>query len=679
MTIVTSLILTSQLYAGGIQTLEEVEVTTTSENLIGSADTAAEGTITNDQIESRPAYRIGELLEIVPGLNATQHSGEGKANQYYLRGFNLDHGTDLEITIDDMPVNQRTHAHGQGYSDLNFLIPELVKEIQYKKGPYYAGEGDFSSVGTIHINYIDTLPQGSIKSSTGLDGYYREFAADSLKLGNGTFLGALEYEHNDGPWVRPADFRKINGVMRYSLGDEKDSFNVTVMGYDGHDNPTNQIPLRAVNEGLISQFGIIDSSDAISASRYSLSGAWNHNSDNSIAKANIYVINNNLDMFSNFTYFLNNPAHGDQFEQTDHRVTSGINASYTLISKHDMENTFGVQLQNDNIFVGLNNTEKRQLLSVVRYDHVIESSGSIYLENHVTWIDKFRTVTGLRGDLYNFQVNSDNPANSGTKLEGLISPKLSLIFGPWSEIEFYVSAGEGFHSNDARGVTISQVPGTGADSNIPASKVQPLVRSVGYEAGIRTVLLTGLQSSLSFFRIDFDSELTFEGDAGTTSPGRPSRRYGFEFTNYYKAASWLTIDADLAYAQAQYTASDPDPSVIGSHIPGSIEGDGSLGVSIDNLGKYFGGLRLRYLGPYPLIEDNSIRAPGTIILNARAGYKFTKKLVTIIEAFNLLNAKGYDIAYYYPSRLKGESYETSDIHFHPIIPINLRISVNYKF
>jgi len=676
-----SLMVPSLIYAGDVRTLDEVEVTDSAENLTGVDDSANEGEAPRREVETRTVYRPGELLEVTPGLIVTQHSGEGKANQYFLRGVNLDHGTDLRITVDGMLVNERTHAHGQGYADVNFLIPELISSIQYKKGPYYASEGDFSSVGAININYVDILEKGIAKVTVGQQGYQRGLFADSIKLGKGNFLFGLEYMHNDGPWTTPEDFRKYNGVLRYTLVNAQDSFNVTAMAYHSEGKATNQIAKRAVDNHLISRFDSLDPSDGSNTSRYSLSGAWQHTWENSVTKANLYAIYNSLDLFSNFTYFLDDPVHGDQFEQSDNRVTTALNVSHTWLTNwggRRMENTAGIQLQNDNIFVGLNKTQKRQLLSVVRFDHVVESSGGVYFENGIRWLDKFRTVAGVRTDFYCFHVNSDNPTNSGTAYDHITNPKLSLIFGPWAKTEYFINMGGGFHSNDARGTTITTVPGNGPDANLPAQKVTPLVRSKGYEVGARTTIIPGLRSSLTFYLLDFDSELVFQGDAGTTSAGRPSRRLGFEFSNHYTLNPWLTIEADIAYARARFTAPDPDPTVKGDYIPGAVEGVGSLSVAVDNLGPFFGSLQLRYLGPRPLIEDNSVRSSATTLLNGRVGYKITKKVLVMLEGINLLNSQVSNIEYFYTSRLPGEpAGGVADKHFHPIEPLTFRLSMMY--
>ena len=654
-------------------TLPLVTVEGSRNSQLGIADSANTGVVTQKQLESRTVYRPGELLEVTPGLVVSQHSGEGKANQFYLRGFNLDHGTDLRTTIDGMLVNQRSHAHGQGWTDLNFLIPELTTLLEYRKGPYYASEGDFASAGAVSVLYADQLDHGIASIGLGQKGYRRFLLADSPKVGAGNLLYALELYHNDGPFLRPDDYRKINGVLRYSQGTDTTGFNVTAMAYSANWNATDQIPKRGVDSGELDRFGEVDPSDGGKASRYSLSGAWHNKTTLGSTRVNAYVVRQKLDLYSNFTYFLDDPINGDQFNQPDQRTTTGVKASHTLQSElmgKTSETTFGVQFENDNIFNGLHSTIARQRLSTTRQDHIVESSVGLYVENTTSWSDWFRTVAGLRGDTYRFKVASSDPANSGTANGSIASPKLGLIFGPWSKTEYYLNVGSGFHSNDARGTTITVDPKSGD----PADKVPPLVRSRGLEAGVRTEFIRGLQSALSVYQLDFASELVFEGDAGTTSAGRPSRRVGFEFSNYYKPLDWMTIDADVSFARARFRDSDP----AGSRIPGAVEGVASIALAVDR-GPYFGAVQYRYFGPRPLIEDNSVRSKSTATFNARLGYKINKSTRVQLEGFNVTNRQSSAIDYYYTSRLQGEADAVNDTHFHPIEPRTFRLTFTKNF
>ena len=655
-------------------TLAPVQVQSSRNSVLGEAGTANEGVVTQQQLDARTVYRPGELLEAVPGLIVSQHSGEGKANQFYLRGFNLDHGTDLRTTIDGMLVNQRSHSHGQGWTDVNFLIPELANLLDYRKGPFYAAEGDFSSAGAVNVKYANSLEQGIASFGVGQNGYARTLLADSPKWRDGTVLYALELMHNNGPFTVGDNYRKRNGVLRYSEGSEGNGFNVTLMGYSAKWHATDQIPLRAVQAGTLGRFDAIDQTDGGEASRYSVSGAWRQSTGTTSSQVNAYLIRSRLDIFSNFTYFLDSAVNGDQFAQPDRRTAVGINAGHSWTAKllgRTTENTVGVQFQNDNINNGLYSSVARQIISTTRTDRIVERSLGLYFDNTTQWTEKFRSVAGARIDNFSFNVNSNNPVNSGNTSASKVSPKLNLIFGPWSKTEFYASNGLGFHSNDARGTTLSQDPKTGN----PADKVPPLVRSKGIELGVRSELIAGLQSALSVYRLDFDSELTFQGDAGTTRAGRASRRTGFEFSNYYKPYRWLTVDADIAFAKARFRNDDPT----GNRIPGAVEGVASVALAVDGLGPYFGALQMRYFGPRPLLENNSVRSKSTATLNGRIGYKFNPKLKLELEGFNLTNRKDSAIDYYYASQLKGEAAPVSDIHFHPIESRSFRMNLTANF
>lgn len=658
--------------------LPQVVVEASRNSMLGVAEAASGGIVTQKQLEARTVYRPGEVLEATPGLIVSQHSGEGKANQFYLRGLNLDHGTDLRTTVDGMLVNQRTHSHGQGWTDLNFLIGELTTELEYRKGPYYAEQGDFASAGAVSVRYANKLQKGVASIGIGQNGYRRALIADSPVVGNGNLLYALELFHNDGPFVHPDDYRKVNGILRYSEGTGTNGFNVSLMAYKARWNATDQIPQRAIDAGLLAnRFDALDPTDGGNAHRYSLSGAWQKTEGTSATKVNAYVISNQLDLYSNFTYFLDNPIDGDQFNQPDRRVTSGVNGSYSWqmpLMGRSAENTVGVQFQNDNIHNALHRTRARDRLSTTREDHTVESSIGLYFQNEMQWNNWFRSVVGVREDYYRNDVNSNLAINSGNVSDHRASPKLSLIFGPWAKTEYYFNIGRGFHSNDARGTTISVDP---KNPTASATRETPLVLSRGLEVGVRSEYFPGLQTSLSLFRLDFDSELLFQGDAGSTmDTGRPSRRIGFEFSNYYKPTKWLTVDADLAFAKARYRNFDP----VGDRIPGSIEGVASLALAVDNLGPYFGGLQLRYFGPRPLIEDNSVRSESTTTLNGRIGYKINPTMRVELEGYNLTDRKNAAIDYGYVSRLPGEPADgVFDKHFHPIESRSFRVNLIANF
>ena len=646
---------------------DQVHIIGHYENAVGTSDAASQGTITPQLIEARPMLRPGEVLEYVPGVIITQHSGDGKANQYFLRGFNLDHGTDFLTTIDHMPVNLPTHAHGQGYSDINFLLPELVSRVAYKKGPYFAEEGDFSSAGAADIDYYTKMPKGIASLALGNNGYQRAMAANSFDSGPGHLLYGFELFHNDGPWINPEDYRKLNGVLRFSEGTNADGYTLSLMGYSGKWNATDQIPQRAVDAGTISRFGAIDPTDGGRTSRYSVSLDRHKTLENgAVFHMDVYAIKYRLNLFSNFTYFLNHPFPvGDQFEQADDRTVVGLTPRWVFTEnwgERQMTHKLGIDARRDDIDVALYDTTARNRSNTVRSDKVVQTGIGLYYENALQWTDKFRSIAGVREDFYNARVNNEVGGNSGTTSARVASPKLSFIFGPFDKTEYFLNYGQGFHSNDARGTT------NAAPTTAPA-----LVKTRGEEVGMRTEAAPHLQSSLSLWRLTLDSELVFVGDAGTTEAGRASLRRGIEWSNRYIPHDWLLVDFDLSVSRARFTGADP--LAAGNYIPGAIDRVASLGVSVKDLGPWSGTVHARYFGPRPLTADNNQRSQSSTIFSARASYKASAKTSVNLDVFNLFNRKSNDIEYYYVSQRCPSCAPEADIHFHPAEPRTARLAL----
>ena len=672
---------TTSTLAGETAELSVVEVRAKAENLEGIAAAGSQGVVSSQRLVAVPILRPGEALEMVPGLIVTQHAGDGKANQYFLRGFNLDHGTDFATYVGGVPVNMPTHAHGQGYTDLNFLIPELVDRISYRKGPYYAEEGDFSSAGAAYIDYFRKIDGTLAQVTLGQNGYARSLLAGSPLLGNGNLLYGLELFHNDGPWQVAENYRKLNGVLRYSEGTRHDGFSLTGMAYKGNWTSTDQIAKRVIDSGLLNRYGTLDSTTGGESYRYSLSGEWAKRGENSQSKANVWWLRSGLDLWSNFQYCLNDFAAkgncdaGDQFKQGERRQAGGFAASHTLYDRwgnFDVSNAFGVQGRMDRLRpVGLYNTSQRNTWNTVREDNVTQRSLALWAQNELRWTSWLRSITGLRGDAYDFSVDSNLSANSGKASDQMMTPKFSLIFGPWQKTELYLNYGHGFHSNDARGTTITQEPSSGN----PVNRVKPLVRTKGSEIGLRTEIVQGWQSTVAMWQLESASELLFVGDAGTTEASRPSRRYGVEWTNLYVPTDWLAIDADLAVSHARFRDSD----VAGNYIPGAVSSTANLGLTVAELGPWFGALRFRYFGPRPLIEDNSVRSSGSALTNLRLGYKFDKRTQMALDVYNLFDRKVNDIEYWYESQLSNETAAQGDRHIHPSEPRTLRLTVTHRF
>lgn len=663
---------------------EAIRVIGHYENAIGTSDAASQGAITPGLIESRPVSRPAEVLEYVPGLIITQHSGDGKANQYFLRGFNLDHGTDFRTSVAGIPVNMPTHAHGQGYSDLNFLIPELVSRIDYLKGPYFAEIGDFGSAGAADIGYYTRMPKNIASVSLGSFGYKRALLAGSPQVADGVWLYGLELLRNNGPWDNPSDYRKVNGVLRYSRGTNADGITLSAMAYTGKWNATDQIPQRAVDAGLVRRLGALDATDGGDTSRYSLSFDRHKAFDNGTFHLDSYLLKYRLSLFSNFTFFKDDPVNGDQFQQFDERTVFGLEPKWVInhkIAGMTSVSKLGFQYRRDNIArVGLYNSAARQRLGTVREDSVRQTGMGAFYENALQWTDWLKTVAGLRSDLYRAEVRSDLAANSGIGKGGITSPKINFIFGPWAETEYFLNFGQGFHSNDARGTTIAVNPRSGA----AAVRVPPLVKTRGNEIGVRSELLPHLQSSLALWRLKLDSELLFVGDAGSTEASRPSLRRGVEWSNRYTPHSRLLIDVDLSASKANFTNDDP----AGNRIPGAIDRVASLGVALKDLGRWSASAHLRYFGPRPLLDDNSQKSLSSTVVSMRGSYKVDPKMRIDLDVFNLFNRKVSDIDYFYCSRVRSDpagatcrdgSNGVDGVHSHPAEPRSFRISLTTNF
>ena len=667
---------TSSVVVSGRRTFRNLTTVSEQDELVGLADAASTGVVTPAELNERARRRPAEALESVPGMVVSQHSGEGKANQYYLRGFNIDHGTDLALSVAGMPVNLPTHGHGQGYADLNFLMPELVSGIQYRKGTYAADSGDFSAAGTIRVNYVNVLDAPLARFEAGTYGYARVLAAASPAVGEGHLLVAAEGMGNDGPWDRPDVMRRWNGLVRYSQGTATRGLSLTALAYHADWNSSDQIPRRAVDDGRLSRFGHLDPTNGGTTHRVGGTAEWQRTSAAASTRVEGYAFGYGLDLFSNFTYFLDDPENGDQFEQRDDRFVAGGHASHawtaTLFGRRSHV-TLGGEARRDAIgTVGLYRTTERRRLSTIREDTVGQTSGGAYAELQTQWSDVVRTTLGLRGDLYRWQVEADDLENGGSKTDGIVNPKLSVAFGPWRRTELYASGGGGFHSNDGRGATIRRDPISGD----PVDPVDPLVRARGAEVGLRTLALPGLHATVAVWGLWIDSELLFIGDAGTTEASRPSRRVGIEWDADYRATRWLSLDGHLAYSRARFT----DGAAEGDRIPGAIEGVASAGVTVTPASRWSGSLRWRFFGPRPLIEDDSVRSRASNLVSAEAGYQIRRVWRLKADLLNLFDSSSSDIDYFYTSRLPGEPPGGVDgLHFHPVEPFTVRIALVATF
>jgi outer membrane receptor protein involved in Fe transport len=680
--------------------LSEVTITASRLNLLGSADTASQGSVTRQELDLRPAYRVGQLFETVPGLVVTVHSGEGKANQYLARGFNLDHGTDIANFVDDMPINRPTNTHGQGYSDLNFLMPEFMNGLDYTKGPYHAEVGDFGSVAATHVRLADEIPD-QVAVAGGTLGIYNVFAGGTTPVNaDDRLLGGLYYGHVDGPYTNPDDFRKIAGTLRYSHGTDAEGYSATLMYYHGEGNMTTDQPLRAIQEGLIGRFGSLDPSDGNLSERYSLSmhyatagGQWKLSSS-------AYFIHSTMTLWNDFTHFLDDPVNGDQEAQFERRSTAGGQVAWTLIHEiGSVTNDFvaGTQLRYDSAYVDRRHTLQRVALDYCSIEQAdgpalqVPTAGAIcnadtvhlldagpYVEDTTRWTPWFRTVVGLREEYYWASDSSLTTGFQGSTHETLFQPKGTLIFGPFAQTEVYLSAGRGFHSDDVRGVF-----GTVPIEGIPgAAGTTPLLAPTrGFELGIRSNILRNLAVELALFQQEFDSELRYDADAGQDAASAPSRRQGVELSAEYRPLPWIELNTDLALSKARYRGDLDAYQLDGPFIANAPRFIGSFGVLIDKLGPWFGGLQWRKLGPFPVSDgDEYPQDPGYSEFNLDVGYKVTPKLKVQLSIYNLFNTRAHSAAYFYGTRLPGEPAGGVDgFQVHPLEPISGIFKVTATF
>ncbi|WP_286235388.1 TonB-dependent receptor [Thalassotalea sediminis] len=642
-------------------------------NLVGETMSASEGLVGYGDIAQRPILRSGEILEFVPGMVVTQHSGSGKANQYFLRGFNLDHGTDFSTYVDGMPVNMRTHGHGQGYADLNFITPEFVESIHYQKGPYQSAQGDFSTAGSAYFALMSDFINPFAKLEVGQDGYRRGVVGQNIKTQNGNIAVGAEWQQYDGPWTNiNEDVNKKNVMLRYQQKLLDGVFNLTFLGYENSWNAADQIPSRAVNKNLIDELGSIDKTVGGDSDRFSLSANW-RNDDWAISA---YAIASSLNLYSNFTYFLEDPVNGDQFEQVDDRKVFGANLVKLFNQQYGnshIHHSLGIDFRVDDIAeVGLYKTRARKRLSNVRSDAVDQYSISAFYQVNADINDNLSVNAGVRHDYMNVDVNSQLMSNSGEDSDSITNFKAGLSYQFNETWQAYANWGQSFHSNDARGATITVDPLSGD----AAEKVDLLVQGQGAEFGIRVADYENYNASFSLWWLENDSELVFVGDAGNTEPSRASKRYGAEFTTLYWLTPQIVADLELAWTRSRFTENEANE---GNYIEGSLPFVASFGINWhinDNINT---GLRLRHFGKRTLDSFKDTQSNTFSVVNAKAQYLLEDWKFSL-SVLNLLDSTDHDIDYLYESRLSGESASgEEDIHYHPIEPRTFRVSVTYLF
>ncbi|TCM20882.1 outer membrane receptor protein involved in Fe transport [Novosphingobium sp. PhB165] len=641
-------------------TAEEIVVFGRGETKIGEAHAASEGSVAGSDLLVRPLLRVAELLEAVPGMVAAQHSGSGKANQYFLRGFNLDHGTDFTTYIDGVQMNLRTHGHGQGYLDLNGLIPEIVAREDFRKGPYRADGGDFALAGAAYMTTIDGFDRPWVSVEGGSYNAGRLAAGGTIKdLGGGDLTLVGQAKRYDGPWEEAEHLRHYAGFAKYAvpLGDGK--LEASLHAYHATWRPTEQIPERIIGSDICPDvFCSPDPSARGRTTRF----VGNVGVTQASWSANLYAQYYDWNMYSNPTY--SDPdGTSAQIEQYDKRWVTGLTARKQWELADSLQFTVGTENRYDHIgSVGVNRTADRELLySLGRY-HVEELSGALYGEAMWKPLPGLRLTGGLRGDYYHYSVRARDAAaaaiGEGSGHDSIVSPKFSAAYEVTPQFEVYANWGRGFHSNDVRGAV-------NVDTPVPV-----LVRGTGKELGGRLQIgkfsLTG-----TYWWLDVASELRFVGDSNAVEPTGASKRHGYEVVAFWRPLPWLALDGNYTENHSRYDNGD--------RIPNAFENAASAGASIV-LDPWEASIRVRHLGPYPLVEDNSVRDKGSTVVNARAAWK-GKKIEIYGEVLNIFDSRDKDIAYYYESYIPAfDADGPTDGRLSRVIePRTFKIGARYTF
>ena len=642
--------------------IEEIIVFGRNTDLVGSAEAASEGSVGGADLLVRPLFKTAELLESMPGMVAVQHSGSGKANQYFLRGFNLDHGTDYSVLVDGMPMNLRSHGHGQGYLDVNGLIPETVERIDYRKGPYRADLGDFSMAGASFIHTIDRLDDNFVSFESGQYGWNRMAGGMSQDTARGTLTFVGEYKQNDGPWEKDEDLNHVSLWSKYLTDTDFGQLMVTFSGYQADWDPTEQVPERAFGSTACpDEYCSLDPTAEGETSRWIVTTEVTGDDWSGTLFAQHY----DWTMSSN-------PTYDYQINQFDKRWTIGGKGEKTLIEEMNYQVIAGANFRYDDASrVGVEHTDRGQFVDPISENEIQEGSYGAFAE--ATWYatDTLRVIGGVRADYYNFDVTAFNANSSeGSAHDSRVSPKVALAWQALDDVELYANWGRGFHSNDARGIV---------NTNAPVPGLSP---GTGYEVGGR-LAVGDFKFTSSYWWLDQDSELIFVGDSNSVEPKGGSEREGFELTMFWQPLYWLGVDAVYTESEARYV-NNPD----GIYVEQAVEESAQVGISASK-DDWDLALRARYLGPYALTADNSQRADALTTVSLRGAWHWNN-LTAYAEVINLLDTDKKEIVYYYPAFVPGldpVGQSSEDINCELIdctisrvtVPSSFRVGVSYKF
>jgi hypothetical protein len=631
----------------------------------------------------RPINSAQDLLRLVPGLFIAQHAGGGKAEQIFVRGFDADHGTDFAVSIDGLPVNMVSHAHGQGYADFHFVIPETVEQLRVYKGPYTARFGDFATAGAGEFTTKTSLDRSQVKLEVGRFDTRRALVMlDFLgthhlfsKKPESAYVAA-EYNFTNSYFDAPQHFKRFNGLFKYT-GQLTDRTALTLLGshFTSNWDASGQIPDRAVAEGLISRFGSLDPSEGGSTNRTNasvvLTTALPHDA---VLRQQAYYSRYNFSLFSNFTFFKNDPVNGDEIDQTDHRNLYGYTATYDRDDRlghsgRNLHTVAGLGTRIDASDLGLRRAVQRRILDTVSTGRLYEQNINAYLDETLELTDRLTVNAAVRADLFIFQFRGQKADSmggfvplAGRVTRGRVSPKLNFYYQLSPAVQLFVRSGLGFHSNDARGV----VQGTGSFNALP--------RATGAEVGSTFKPVPSLVVNAALWTLHLQDELVYSGDEGTTESAGPTRRYGVDVSARYQLTGRLFLDADLNYSHGRLVNAPEGEN----RIPLAPSFTSIGGLTLKNPNGLSASLRYRHIDSRPAQEDNAIRARGYFLLDAVASYT-RPRFQLGATAENLLNVAWNEAQFATDSQLRGEAVSVNELNFTPGTPFFVKLNASVFF
>lgn len=639
------------------------------------ANKGSQGNIINKlDLQLRPASSSQDLLRLVPGLFIAQHAGGGKAEQIFMRGFDVDHGTDFAIYVDGIPVNMTSHAHGQGYADLHFLIPETVRELEVNKGPHTTKYGDLATAGSGEFRTLTRLDRNLVKMDIGRFDTKRFLGMFNL-LGNQKHIfskkkediySAVEILYTNSYFDHKQNFGRFNAIIKYTGElNNGDKLSFSLSTFQSSWDASGQIPVRKVNDGTISRFGSIDPTEGGKTGRSNFNLMHERNWKYSTLKNQLYYCRYDFNLYSNFTFYLNDTINGDQIKQTDHRNMLGYFSTFqnsrTFLRKV-LISTFGAGVRYDNSSIGLNHTVKREFLKAMVNGKLNQVNGYFYADENFQATKKLKVNLGMRLDVYNFNFkNNVFDTASGNSLKSISSPKLNLFYKLSNKVQLFAKSGFGFHSNDARVAVLGQLENT-------------LARAFGNELGSTFMPTEKMIVSIAFWALRMQSELVYVGDEGVVEIAGRTQRVGVDAGVRYQLNNYLFLDADVNLNKGKLR----DEPANANNIPLAPSFTSTAGITYKRPSGLSGSIRYRYMGNRAAIEDNSIIAKGYFLMDALVNYSFGNYRAGL-SAENILNATWKEAQFATISRLRNEQEPVNEIHYTSGIPFYIKLSFGYSF